>query len=352
MRKDIRSMDLEELTTLVKEWGEPSFRAKQIFSWLHQKRVLDFDEMSDLPITLREKLREKGKLQNLTIEKKLVSALDGTIKYLFSLPDGEYVETVRMRYEHGNSLCLSCQVGCKMGCRFCASTKAGYQRDLLPSEMLGQVYEVMRNTKEPIHNLVLMGIGEPLDNYQNVLRFLKLVTSKDGLNIGYRHISLSTCGLVPMIDALAKENLQLTLSVSLHASDNETRDEIMPVNHRYPLESLLQACDRYTEKTHRRISYEYALIRGVNDSEKNALALAKLLRGKLCHVNLIPVNYVREAGYQKSGKQRLYAFQKVLTDHHINATVRRTLGADINAACGQLRREADTQTNEHRGDGF
>ncbi len=352
MLKDIRSMDLAELTAFVKELGEPSFRAKQIFSWLHQKRVYHFDEMSDLPLSLREKLKDDAVLLNLTIEKKMVSALDQTIKYLFRLPDGEYVETVRMRYAHGNSLCLSCQVGCKMGCRFCASTKAGYKRDLLPSEMLEQVYQVIQDTKEPIHNLVLMGIGEPLDNYQNVLRFLSLVSSKDGLNIGYRHISLSTCGLVPMIDRLAEENLQLTLSVSLHASDNETRDEIMPVNHRYPIEALLQACDRYTEKTHRRISYEYALIQGVNDSEKNALALARLLRGKLCHVNLIPVNYVKEAGYRKSGKQQLYAFQKVLTDHHINATIRRTLGADISAACGQLRREANIQTNEHRGDGF
>ncbi|PWL46714.1 MAG: 23S rRNA (adenine(2503)-C(2))-methyltransferase RlmN [Clostridiales bacterium] len=332
-------MTIEELSRFLAEMGEPKFRAKQVFSWLHQKRVLSFDEMSNLPAALREKLKESSIITSFSIVRKLSSQLDGTIKYLFELPDGEYVETVLMRYEHGNSLCISSQVGCRMGCEFCASTKAGFIRHLTPSEMLEQVYAVSRDTGEKVSNIVLMGIGEPLDNFDNVLRFLELVSHSEGLNLSHRHISLSTCGVVDRIYELADKNLQLTLSISLHATDDETRSSIMPINRRWNIEELLKACRHYTDRTHRRISYEYSLIKGVNDSREQALRLAKLLKGTLCHVNLIPVNYVEEAGFEKSSKEAVYAFQKTLNDKGINATVRRTLGADINAACGQLRRQ-------------
>ena len=336
---DLKSMTIEELSRFLAEMGEPKFRAKQVFSWLHQKRVLSFDEMSNLPAALREKLKESSIITSFSIVRKLSSQLDGTIKYRFELPDGEYVETVLMRYEHGNSLCISSQVGCRMGCEFCASTKAGFIRHLTPSEMLEQVYAVSRDTGEKVSNIVLMGIGEPLDNFDNVLRFLELVSHSEGLNLSHRHISLSTCGVVDRIYELADKNLQLTLSISLHATDDETRSSIMPINRRWNIEELLKACRHYTDRTHRRISYEYSLIKGVNDSREQALRLAKLLKGTLCHVNLIPVNYVEEAGFEKSSKEAVYAFQKTLNDKGINATVRRTLGADINAACGQLRRQ-------------
>lgn len=337
---DIKSMTIAELETFMGELGEPKFRAKQIFQWLHDKRVLSFDEMKNLPAGLREKLKETCTITAFTIERKLVSAIDGTIKYLYRLADGEYVESVLMRYEHGISVCVSTQVGCKMGCSFCASTKAGFVRHLTPSEILEQVYAPARDTGERVDSLVLMGIGEPLDNYDNVLRFLTLVSAPEGLCMSHRHISLSTCGLVDKIYELADLNLQITLSVSLHASNDRVRDEIMPVNHRYKIPELMKACRYYTDRTHRRISYEYSLIKGVNDNAAQAKELAALLHGMLCHVNLIPVNYVEEAGFEKSGRQQIYAFQKVLQDHGINATIRRTLGADINAACGQLRRQA------------
>lgn len=336
---DLKSMTSEELSRFLAEMGEPKFRAKQVFCWLHQKGVLSFDEMSNLPVSLREKLRENCYITSFSIVRKLSSQLDGTVKYLFELPDGEYVETVLMRYEHGNSLCISSQVGCRMGCEFCASTKAGFIRHLTPSEILEQVYAVSRDTGEKISNIVLMGIGEPLDNFDNVMRFLELISHPEGLNLSHRHISLSTCGVVDRIYELADKNLQLTLSISLHATDDETRSSIMPINRRWNIEELLKACRHYTDRTHRRISYEYSLIKGVNDSKEQALRLAKLLKGTLCHVNLIPVNYVEEAGFEKSSKEAVYAFQKTLNDKGINATVRRTLGADINAACGQLRRQ-------------
>ena len=336
---DLKSMTIEELSRFLAEMGEPKFRAKQVFCWLHQKGVLSFDEMSNLPVSLREKLRENCYITSFSIVRKLSSQLDGTVKYLFELPDGEYVETVLMRYEHGNSLCMSSQVGCRMGCEFCASTKAGFIRHLTPSEILEQVYAVSRDTGEKISNIVLMGIGEPLDNFDNVMRFLELISHPEGLNLSHRHISLSTCGVVDRIYELADKNLQLTLSISLHATDDEIRSSIMPINRRWNIEELLKACRHYTDRTHRRISYEYSLIKGVNDSKEQALRLAKLLKGTLCHVNLIPVNYVEEAGFEKSSKEAVYAFQKTLNDKGINATVRRTLGADINAACGQLRRQ-------------
>ncbi|HIV18967.1 MAG TPA: 23S rRNA (adenine(2503)-C(2))-methyltransferase RlmN [Candidatus Merdivicinus intestinigallinarum] len=343
---DLKSMVLPEMEEYFRSLDLPRFRSKQVFSWLHEKRAASFDEMTNLPLSLRQQLAEQCTLTTLVIERKLVSQLDGTIKYLYRLPDGNHIESVLMRYEHGNSLCISSQVGCKMGCAFCASTKAGFVRNLTPSEILEQVYMAGRDTGEKISNIVMMGIGEPLDNYENVLRFLELVSDPNGLNLSHRHISLSTCGVVDKIYDLADRDLQITLSISLHATTDSTRGEIMPINRRWGIKELLDACRYYTDKTHRRISYEYALIAGVNDSRKQAEELAALLKGMLCHINLIPVNYVREAGYEKSGKGQIYAFQKALNDRGMNATVRRTLGADINAACGQLRREAEEPGRE------
>ena len=343
---DLKSMVLPEMEGYFRSLDLPRFRSKQVFSWLHEKRAASFDEMTNLPLSLRQQLAEQCTLTTLVIERKLVSQLDGTIKYLYRLPDGNHIESVLMRYEHGNSLCISSQVGCKMGCAFCASTKAGFVRNLTPSEILEQVYMAGRDTGEKISNIVMMGIGEPLANDENVLRFLELVSDPNGLNLSHRHISLSTCGVVDKIYDLADRDLQITLSISLHATTDSTRGEIMPINRRWGIKELLDACRYYTDKTHRRISYEYALIAGVNDSRKQAEELAALLKGMLCHINLIPVNYVREAGYEKSGKGQIYAFQKALNDRGMNATVRRTLGADINAACGQLRREAEEPGRE------
>lgn len=340
---DIKSMTIPELEELLTGMGEKKFRAAQLFQWLHQKQVATFDEMKNLPGSLREKLSQEAVITRLETERKLTSQLDGTIKYLYRLADGNHLESVLMRYKHGNSLCISSQVGCRMGCSFCASTKAGFVRHLTASEILDQVYAAGRDTGERISGIVLMGIGEPLDNFDNVMQFLRLVSAPEGLNLSHRHISLSTCGLVDRIYQLAELDLQITLSISLHATDDETRDAIMPVNHRWKIGELMKACEAYTQRTHRRISYEYALISGVNDSVEEAARLAALLKGSLCHVNLIPVNYVAEAGYHQSTRQRIYAFQKALTDRGINATIRRTLGADINAACGQLRREAMKQ---------
>ena len=336
---DIKSMTIPELEGLMKEWGEPKFRAGQIFQWLHQKRVLTFEAMQNLPLPLRQKLLERCRITAFTVERKLISALDGTIKYLYRLPDGEYVESVFMRYEHGNSVCISTQVGCKMGCSFCASTKAGFVRHLTPSEILEQVYAPLRDTGEPVDSLVLMGIGEPLDNYDNVLRFLRILSSKEGMNMSLRHVSLSTCGIVPMIDRLAEENLQLTLSISLHAPNNAIRDQMMPVNKRWNMDELLTACDRYFEKTGRRISYEYALVGGVNDSVDAARELGRRMHGKNCHVNLIPVNEVKERGFKKGSKESIRKFANILEGYGVTTTVRRELGSDINAACGQLRRQ-------------
>lgn len=334
---DLKSMTLEEMQALLKSWGEPSFRAGQVFTWLH-KGVTSFDEMSNLPKTLREKLAGECILTPPTVERKQVSAQDGTIKYLWKLADGNCIETVLMRYQHGNTVCISCQVGCRMGCAFCASTLGGRIRNLTPAEMLDQVLFTQLDSGLEISNIVLMGIGEPLDNFDTVLRFLELVNHPKGMNIGMRHISLSTCGLVEKIDKLADYRLQLTLSVSLHAPDDETRNRIMPVNRSVGVQKLMETCRRYFEKTGRRISYEYAMIDGVNDSDEQADRLAALLKGTPGHVNLIPLNHVEESPLKPS--RRVAAFQKRLESHGVTVTVRRRLGGDIDASCGQLRRKA------------
>ena len=334
---DIKSMTQPELSQFLGELGEPAFRAKQVFTWLH-RGVTSFEEMTNLSKPLREKLAEQCFITAPVVARKQASKLDGTIKYLWELSDGNCIETVLMQYHHGNTVCISSQVGCRMGCAFCASTIAGKVRDLRPSEMLDQVLFTQLDSGREISNIVLMGIGEPLDNMENVLRFLELVNHPDGMNIGMRHISLSTCGVVPGIDALAEKQLQLTLSVSLHAPDSETRSRIMPVNRAYDVELLFDACHRYFEKTGRRISFEYAMIDGVNDNDWQADLIAKKLRGMPGHVNLIPLNDVVESPYKPS--RRVAAFQKRLESHGITATVRRSLGGDIDASCGQLRRKA------------
>ena len=333
---DIKSMTQEEITDALKAMGESAFRGKQIFSWLH-KGARSFDEMSNLSKSLREKLASEFYITVPTVARKQVSKLDGTVKYLWELSDGNCIETVLMSYHHGNTVCISSQVGCRMGCKFCASTVAGKVRDLKPSEMLDQVLFTQLDSGTEISNIVLMGIGEPMDNFQTVLRFLELVNHPDGLNIGMRHISLSTCGVVPGIDALAAQDLQLTLSVSLHAPDSETRSRIMPVNKAYDVEELFSACHRYFQKTGRRISFEYAMIDGVNDNDWQADLLATKIKGMPGHVNLIPLNDVVESEFKPS--KRVAAFQKRLESHGITATVRRSLGGDIDASCGQLRRK-------------
>ncbi|MBU5434785.1 23S rRNA (adenine(2503)-C(2))-methyltransferase RlmN [Pseudoflavonifractor sp. MSJ-37] len=333
---DIKSMDMDELALFLKEMDQPAFRTKQVFRWLH-RGVRSFDEMTDLSKHLREQLKERCLLAPPTVERKQVSALDGTIKYLWRLHDGNCIETVLMRYKHGNTVCISSQVGCRMGCAFCASTLAGKVRNLTSAEMLDQVLFTQIDSGAAISNIVLMGIGEPLDNFDTVMRFLKLVNHPEGMNIGMRHISLSTCGLVDRIDELADRQLQLTLSVSLHAPDDETRSKIMPVNRSVGVERLFQSCRRYFEKTGRRISYEYAMIDGVNDSDWQADLLARHLKGTPGHVNLIPLNEVKESPLRPS--RRVAAFQKRLESHGVTVTVRRKLGGDIDASCGQLRRK-------------
>ena len=339
---DIKSMTLEELTQWFKDQGEPAFRAKQVFRWLY-RGVTSFDEMSDLSKGLRQKLKDTCILSVPKVARKQVSQIDGTIKYLWELGDGNCIETVFMRYKHGNTVCISCQVGCRMGCAFCASTLAGKVRDLTPGEMVDQVLFTQLDSGEPISNIVLMGIGEPLDNFDTVIRFLTLINHPDGMNIGMRHISLSTCGLVEKIDKLAEYGLQLTLSVSLHAPDDETRSKIMPVNRYVGVDRLMDTCRRYFQTTGRRISYEYAMIDGVNDSDWQADRLAHLLKGTGGHVNLIPLNNVEESPLKPS--RRVAAFQKRLESHGVTVTVRRRLGSDIDASCGQLRRKAMRQDN-------
>ena len=334
---DIRSFTLEEITAALQELGEPAFRGKQVFTWLH-RGVVSFDEMTNLPKALREKLAERFRLDTPEAVRKQVSRQDGTIKYLWELEDGNCIESVLMQYRHGNTVCISSQVGCRMGCAFCASTIAGKVRDLTPGELVDQVIFTQKDSGLDISNIVLMGIGEPLDNLDNVLKFLELVNHPDGLQIGMRHISLSTCGILPGINRLADLGLQLTLSVSLHAPDSETRSKIMPVNRAYDVEDLFAACHRYFQKTGRRISFEYAMIDGINDQDWQADLIAKKIKGMPGHVNLIPLNDVVESPLKPS--RRVAAFQKRLESHGITATVRRSLGGDIDASCGQLRRKA------------
>ena len=334
---DLKSMSLQEMTEALKAMGQPAFRGKQVFTWLH-KGVTSFDEMTNLPKDLRDKLKSEFTLTVPKVARKQVSRQDGTIKYLWELADGNCIESVLMRYHHGNTVCISSQVGCRMGCAFCASTVAGKVRDLTPAEMLDQVLFTQLDSGLEISNIVLMGIGEPMDNLDTVLRFLELVNHPDGMNIGMRHISLSTCGVIPGIHRLADLGLQLTLSVSLHAPDSGTRSKIMPVNRAYDVEELFDACHDYFKKTGRRISFEYAMIDGINDQDWQADLIAAKLKGMPGHVNLIPLNDVVESPFKPS--KRIAAFQKRLESHGITATVRRSLGGDIDASCGQLRRKA------------
>lgn len=343
---DIKSMTQQELSQFLKELGEPAFRAKQVFTWLH-RGAASFDEMTNLSKSLREKLKGRCFITAPVVARKQESRLDGTIKYLWELSDGNCIETVLMQYHHGNTVCISSQVGCRMGCAFCASTIGGLVRRLEPYEMLDEVLFTQVDSGLPISHIVLMGIGEPLDNFDNVMRFLELVNSPEGMNISMRHISLSTCGLVPKIDELAKRKLQLTLSVSLHAPNDEVRDRIMPVNKAYPSEELLAACRRYYQATSRRISFEYAMIDGVNDRPEDAKELLRRLKGLPAHFNLIPLNHVEESPLKPSTRAAVAAFQKTLEDGGVTATVRRTLGGDIDASCGQLRRKYN-QSKEKR----
>ena len=335
---NLKNLTLPELAETIKALGQPPFRAKQVYSWLH-KGVRSYEEMTNLPKNLRDRLGEDYPIQAPTVVRRQESRKDGTIKYLWQLSDGNCVETVLMRYHYGNTVCISTEVGCRMGCAFCASTLGGLVRRLEPFEMLDQVLFTQVDSGLPISHIVLMGIGEPLDNFDNVMRFLELVNSAEGMNISMRHISLSTCGLVPKIDELAKRNLQLTLSVSLHAPNDGIRDTIMPVNKLYPSQELIDACRRYYEATSRRISFEYAMIGGVNDSRENAKELIRRMKGLPCHFNLIPLNHVEESPLKPSTREAVAAFQKTLESGGIPATVRRTLGGDIDASCGQLRRK-------------
>lgn len=345
---DIKSMYEDELKEAFIQMGEPSYRASQVYKWLH-KGVKSFDEMTNISKQLRQKLMDNYYISYATIEKKLISDYDDTKKYLFSFADGETVESVLMSYHHGFTSCISTQVGCKMGCTFCATGKSGFSRNLTASEMISQLQTEQLDNNIRISNIVLMGMGEPLDNFDNVIRFLHLVSSENGMNIGMRHISLSTCGLVPKIYELADMKLQLTLSVSLHAPNNQIRSRTMPVNRKYDIDELLKACRYYAKQTGRRISFEYAMIDGVNDSDAAANELVSRLKGMLCHVNLIPVNTVGGTGYKKSKKDRMKSFISILEKSGITATVRRTLGSDINASCGQLRRSAVKDSAE-KGD--
>lgn len=330
--KNIKDYNLEELKIELKELGEKPFRAEQIFKWLYQEKVETFNEMTNLSLELREKLKNQYTMCNFKILKKQ-EAKDGTIKYLFDVLDGNAIETVLMRYHHGNSICVSSQIGCKMGCKFCASTGINFIRNLSTGEIVEQIIKVEQDTNERISNVVFMGIGEPLDNYKNVVNAIKLINHPKGLNIGARHISISTSGLIPKIYQLAEENIQCTLSISLHATNNPKRSSMMPVNNTYPIEELMQACKDYIAKTNRRISFEYALAKDNNDNLSDAKELIKLLKGMLCHVNLIPINKIENGQFDKSSNENIMKFRDYLNDHGIVATIRRELGADIDAAC-------------------
>lgn len=343
MEKDILSMLPEEIGLELERLGQPKYRAKQVFSWL-SRGIRDFDGMTNLPKPLRDRLKDEFSLYGPKVLSKQVSAIDGTIKYLWELKDGNAVETVVMSYKHGNTVCVSCQVGCRQGCAFCASTIGGLVRSLEASEMLDEVLFSQLDSGKPISNIVLMGIGEPLDNFDNVMRFLELVNHPDGMNIGMRHISLSTCGITERFDELAKRDLQLTLSVSLHAPDDETRSLLMPANRGRGVDKLMDCCRRYSRHTGRRISFEYAMIDGVNDTERHARLLARRAKETGAHVNLIPLNHVEERRFRPSTPGHMKAFIKILEDEGVNVTVRRKLGGDVDASCGQLRRKIQKET--------
>ena len=345
MKKDILSMNLPEIEQELEHLGQPGYRAKQIKNWLN-RGIRDFDQMSNLPRAFRESLKNEYRLYAPKVLSKQVSQLDGTIKYLWELYDGNAVETVVMSYKHGNTVCVSCQVGCRQGCAFCASTIGGLVRSLEPSEILDEVLFSQLDSGKPISNIVLMGIGEPLDNFDHVMRFLELVNDPEGMNIGMRHISLSTCGITERFEDLAERNLQLTLSVSLHAPDDETRSRLMPANRGRGVAQLMDCCRRYYEKTGRRISFEYAMIDGVNDTEYHARLLAKHARSVCAHVNLIPLNHVEERRFKPSTPGHMKAFIKVLEEEGVNVTVRRRLGSDVDASCGQLRRKMQKQQQQ------
>lgn len=345
---DLKDLEYKELEEFVIRLGEKKYRAAQLFKWLHSG-VTSYDEMTDISKTFREKLKDISYVSTLEIEQKLISKLDGTVKYLFRLPDGNSIESVVMRYKHGLTICISSQVGCRMGCRFCASTIGGLYRSLTAGEILNQLLFAEKDLGEHISNIVLMGIGEPLDNYDNVIRFLHNVNNEKGRNIGYRHITLSTCGIVPEIYRLADEKLPITLTISLHAPNDRIRNSIMPISLKYSIDELIRACKYYTENTGRRLSFEYSLISGVNDSSDNARELARLVRPLGAHVNLIPVNKVEERSYRHGTKEDINAFCTMLTKKGINATIRRELGSDISASCGQLRKKAANITDTERG---
>ena len=346
-KKDIASYSFEELQEEMLAIGEKGFRSRQIYSWIHEKLVDDFEEMTNLSKTLRQKLEAAYEIRRVEMEKRQISKIDGTNKFLFCLKDGNMVESVLMKYKHGNSVCISSQVGCRMGCRFCASTLDGLERNLTPSEMLRQVYQIQKITGERVSNIVIMGTGEPLDNYDNFLKFIHMVSDEHGLNISQRNITASTCGIVPNIRRLAEEKLQITLALSLHGSNQEKRRSLMPVANKYELQEVLEACDYYFEKTGRRITFEYSLVHGVNDTPEDAKELMGILKDRNCHLNLIPVNPIKERNYEKPDKKSAENFKNKLEKNGINVTIRREMGSDIDGACGQLRRRYKTAKKEN-----
>lgn len=337
-KMDIKSLDLNGLIEYMGTLGEPKFRAKQLYEWMHVKKAAGYSEMSNLPAKLRESLQETTEYTSLTPVKVLISQIDGTRKYLFRLQDGNVIESVFMRYKHGNSVCISSQVGCRMGCRFCASTLDGLTRNLTASEMLEQIYAIERHTGERVSNVVIMGSGEPMDNYDNVIRFVGLLTDDNGIHISQRNLTISTCGIVPRIREMAEQHFQFTLAISLHASSDEKRKELMPIANAYSIEEILDACRDYFDKTGRRITFEYSLVQGVNDTKEDSDRLVSLLRGLNCHINLIPVNPIKERDYKQSTEHSIQAFKNRIEKAGINVTVRREMGRDINGACGQLRK--------------
>ena len=337
-KKDIASYSFEELQEEMLAIGEKGFRSRQIYSWIHEKLVDDFEEMTNLSKTLRQKLEAAYEIRRVEMEKRQISKIDGTNKFLFCLKDGNMVESVLMKYKHGNSVCISSQVGCRMGCRFCASTLDGLERNLTPSEMLRQVYQIQKITGERVSNIVIMGTGEPLDNYENFLTFIRLLTDEHGLHISQRNITVSTCGIVPRMYDLAKEKLQITLALSLHGSTQEKRKQLMPVANKYDLQEVLEACDNYFHETGRRITFEYSMVHGVNDTEEDARELSALLKHRNCHLNLIPVNPIKERDFERPDRKNALNFKNKLEKSGINVTIRREMGSDIDGACGQLRR--------------